>query len=982
MLSLEKFKAIYQKFYLPLIVFAAFFSILILYKFLNFQIFINTLELKLFDFRTIIYRALEGKTPDPSIDLLVHNEESNTLFNEYPEFFKSKWSYPRDEWQYILRFLRRSNNKLSLFDVKFSGRDKDPLSDEVFEKELTKSGNVVLAYTMNDSLETIIDPVLSALGKQIESLNANNQANKTTKELKQLKIIEYDKYFYSIMMKNLAVRQNKPSSKLTGYFLEKFIQIPFENFSDLSIKTLACISYYSPEGILKEFLEAAYGVGIINMPYDNQITEVARDNKPLWRFQVSNYFGEHLAIFPVVNTLLLKAKASQENLDANNWKLVDSIKFTSDFWGSTLHLEDREFALTEFGNIYINWRKKESSILTFQANSSVFQTIPLAKIFIYEKIYMLDPFNSTYRLPEEDNLYWQSYYNNIILNPLDEVYYYYLVRNNNYFFAMRNSEKEDWQDIVQSKLNSVNNKIKGDKKVLISSDLNSIATPGSYMTTLLNACEDRNAYSLTNYLNDINYRQKPLNYHYMDYNYRVNYFQSFYNYDVNFKIPGLNQVFIIPEVKNNDFFSRIQVALGLKKYEILNNYVNIREALEEEEIFQAYFDKFNQKFFISPYNFTNHYIILGECTATGDVHSTSISKVYPGPEIVATAMDNYLNDGTPDSRLLRKTHWIIDLLITLLFMTVTVYAMIKSDRLLSNITQLFGLLGAFIFINIFLFITPWIRLWTNMLYPIFFIIMAGIFAIAWRSVVINKEKRQIKSLFGKFVSPQILDAVIENPDILSGNIPRKKEMTVLFSDIRDFTSKSENVEPEELIMQLNDYLTEMVEVIIMNYNGTLDKFMGDAIMAFWGDPLPMKDHAKNAVLAGLAMRQHLELLNKKWEAEGKDIFRIGIGINSGEMIVGQMGSPRLIDYTVIGDNVNVASRVEGLNKQYGTDIIITESTYEYVKDIVEVEELGSTTVKGRTAEVKIYTIIKLKDDAVVNFDKNPELFIDKDIAHS
>ncbi len=150
-------------------------------------------------------------------------------------------------------------------------------------------------------------------------------------------------------------------------------------------------------------------------------------------------------------------------------------------------------------------------------------------------------------------------------------------------------------------------------------------------------------------------------------------------------------------------------------------------------------------------------------------------------------------------------------------------------------------------------------------------------------------------------------------------------------------------------------MAEMVEIVLM-YNGTFDKFIGDAVMAFWGDPLPMEDHAERAVMTALDMIDKLHHLNIKWEEEGKSKLNIGIGINSGDMLVGYMGSSRIVDYTVIGDNVNLASRLEGLNKYLGTNIIISESTYESVKDMVNVTHHREVQVKGKNQLVKIYSI--------------------------
>ncbi len=183
---------------------------------------------------------------------------------------------------------------------------------------------------------------------------------------------------------------------------------------------------------------------------------------------------------------------------------------------------------------------------------------------------------------------------------------------------------------------------------------------------------------------------------------------------------------------------------------------------------------------------------------------------------------------------------------------------------------------------------------------------------------------------------------------------------MLFSDVRGFTSFSEKHEPEEVVSLLNEYLGAMTE-IVFEHEGTLDKFVGDAIMALWGAPVGQPDHAERAVRCALAMIDRLKQLQAKWTAEGRYVIDIGIGINTGGMVVGNMGAEgKKMDYTVIGDNVNLGARLEGLTRQYNHHIIISEFTFEKVKDIAQVSELGSVTVKGKERPVVIYGVVGLK----------------------
>jgi len=183
----------------------------------------------------------------------------------------------------------------------------------------------------------------------------------------------------------------------------------------------------------------------------------------------------------------------------------------------------------------------------------------------------------------------------------------------------------------------------------------------------------------------------------------------------------------------------------------------------------------------------------------------------------------------------------------------------------------------------------------------------------------------------------------------------KKDLSVLFSDIRGFTTISEGLTPENLVHLLNEYLTVMTD-IVFNHDGTLDKYMGDAIMAIYGAPLDQPDHPARACHSALEMMKALRNLNEKWILEEKKPMDIGIGINTGMMMVGNMGSDQRFDYTVMGDAVNLGSRLEGANKNYKTNILLSEFTYERVKDEFVCMEIDSVRVKGKTQPVKIYQL--------------------------
>ncbi|MDH5654809.1 MAG: adenylate/guanylate cyclase domain-containing protein [Spirochaetia bacterium] len=232
--------------------------------------------------------------------------------------------------------------------------------------------------------------------------------------------------------------------------------------------------------------------------------------------------------------------------------------------------------------------------------------------------------------------------------------------------------------------------------------------------------------------------------------------------------------------------------------------------------------------------------------------------------------------------------------------------------------------------------------------------------IGIRVLTEEENVKFIRNTFSKFVSSDVVDELLTNPDAIALG-GAKKEVSVFFSDVRGFTTISEALGPEDLVHLLNEYLTEMTELII-EYRGTIDKYMGDAIMAFWGAPAENDDHAYYACVASISQYKALQELQKKWSERNIPVLDIGIGINTGPAVVGNMGSSRRMDYTLMGDTVNLGSRLEGITKQYGVKICISEYTYERVKSRVYARELDLVRVKGKLEPVRIYELMGLKDD--------------------
>lgn len=220
-----------------------------------------------------------------------------------------------------------------------------------------------------------------------------------------------------------------------------------------------------------------------------------------------------------------------------------------------------------------------------------------------------------------------------------------------------------------------------------------------------------------------------------------------------------------------------------------------------------------------------------------------------------------------------------------------------------------------------------------------------------------QERDRLKETFGRYVTRQVADHLMKSDQGLGGELV---PVTVLFSDIRSFTSISENMDPRELLDFLNEYFSGMVESV-MHHHGVVDKFIGDAIMAVFGAPVPEPEDPLHAVRAALAMRERLTKINEGFRARGLPEIRTGIGLHSGQVIAGNMGHSERMEYTVIGDTVNLASRLEGMTKELDCDVVVSEDLYNQVKDHVVAEPLKKIKVKGRDQEVMVYRLIKLVD---------------------
>ncbi len=223
-----------------------------------------------------------------------------------------------------------------------------------------------------------------------------------------------------------------------------------------------------------------------------------------------------------------------------------------------------------------------------------------------------------------------------------------------------------------------------------------------------------------------------------------------------------------------------------------------------------------------------------------------------------------------------------------------------------------------------------------------------------------KKRQFLQDTLTRYVTKQVVDLILDNPEeiILDGE---EREATVLFADIRSFTSLAEKMKPKELVYMLREYFTLMVEAVF-TFQGTVDKFIGDCIMAIFGVPTPQPNHAERAVRTALAMQNALTAFNDRRREQGQEVFHIGVGIHSGKMVVGNIGSEQRLEYTAIGDAVNLASRLEGLNKQYGSSVVINESTFRQLPGDIVTRELDKVRVKGKYEPITIYEVLGVHDE--------------------
>ncbi len=345
-------------------------------------------------------------------------------------------------------------------------------------------------------------------------------------------------------------------------------------------------------------------------------------------------------------------------------------------------------------------------------------------------------------------------------------------------------------------------------------------------------------------------------------------------------------------------------------------------------------------------------VIGTSAVGTYDLRVTPMGSDFPGTEVNATIIDNILH-----RRFISMPAWAqyLDFLVVLLFG-------ILLGLVIPRVSAWFGailgivLTGGWIAFTQYMFAVN--NVWIAVLPPLLTIAIGYTVLNLIRYITVERVGKQIREAFQYYVPELVVDEILKNPSMLTLGGDRK-EITVLFSDIKGFTSLSEELSPEELVNILNEYLSAMTDVVF-SHRGLLDKYIGDAIMAVYGAPLPQPDHPLQACMTAIDMMAELDRLILRWKTMGRPALSIRIGINTGYAAVGNMGSKKRFDYTVMGDAVNLASRLENLNKQYETTCLVTEYTYRRVKDDIAFRELDLVRVRGKNIPEKIYEMIGKK----------------------
>ena len=411
---------------------------------------------------------------------------------------------------------------------------------------------------------------------------------------------------------------------------------------------------------------------------------------------------------------------------------------------------------------------------------------------------------------------------------------------------------------------------------------------------------------------------------------------------------GIDQGDYSFDVSNNEIILGNKKRIGVDKngYLTLNYYG--KRSFEEISVVD-FLEKDIEKM---QNNLENNLVLIGyTANAKGifDARPTPFNKNEAGIQLHATALQNIIDD----NYFTRVSVWVNSIL---LFVLVILSFVINDiDNLNYSLSLNFLLIFIFNIFNYWLFVN---NIWLDLFY-INFTLFSIMFVITLIKVYQEKKnKMRLKNYFSRYVSAEVVEKIIDNPIFIKPG-GKRKNVTVLFCDIIDFTDKASKIKPEKLVLLLNEYFEEMTDIIKNQYGGTLDKYVGDSIVAMFGAPFSKEDDPIRAIEAALKMKEKEKELSEKWLARGENtVFEMGIGISTGEVIVGNIGSEERVNYTCIGDSVNVAARLEGATRRTGADILISEATYQEIKDVFVCKKISDLKVKGKDELLTVYSVIK------------------------
>lgn len=374
-------------------------------------------------------------------------------------------------------------------------------------------------------------------------------------------------------------------------------------------------------------------------------------------------------------------------------------------------------------------------------------------------------------------------------------------------------------------------------------------------------------------------------------------------------------------------------------------------AYTEYSFFDLYYSeeqiRAGERPYVSPEAFRDKIVLVGT-TAAGlhDLFTVPFAGgKMPGAQVHANVVDNLLS-----GRFMQPAPWWADLALCLAW-SLLVAAIVLVSGVWWGTAAALAVMAAVGGVSAALFVSG---VWVEVARPAAAVALGLFGGTAYQYFVEGREKRLVKHVFSRFVSHDVYEQLMKDPSRarLGGG---RRDMSVLFADIRGFTTLTERGRPDDVVRQLNEYFSAMVPVVFA-HRGTVDKFVGDMIMALFGAPLDDPDHPEHAVQAGLAMLAELDALNARLGAAGLPALDIGIGISTGDMVAGNIGASSIMSYTAIGDAVNLGARLESLNKDFGTRLLVSEATRARLKERYDVRALGTVTVKGKTRPVEIFEI--------------------------